>query len=164
MTRISISCAEEHPVSDIELEVLLKRVYVGEGHTAPELGASALGAAQVRSRGKLLCARLQPNWELVGTVIVVVPSSVARRFAGEDECELHLLATAPEQRGKGIGRALVEAALAEGREQGYRRMLLWTQPAMLAAQHLYRASGFERVEARDFERDGRQFLFFAREL
>lgn len=101
---------------------------------------------------------------LMAMVILAHPSSPARRFGAPDEAELHLLATAREHRGAGAGRALVEAAIHRARGAGYRRLLLWTQPATHAALRLYSALGFERAPERDFTQQGRQFLFFQREL
>lgn len=97
-------------------------------------------------------------------VIVVGPTSPARQFARASECEMHLLATSPEARRSGIGRALVQAAIDKARSEGFTRMLLWTQSTMLAAQRLYESSGFSRVPSRDFKNSGREFLFFEASL
>jgi len=81
-------------------------------------------------------------------------------MAGPDEAELHLLAVAPEQRGVGVGRSLVERALDVARCAGCRRMLLWTQPTMVEAQRLYERVGFRRLPERDFKNSGRSFLVY----
>ena len=54
-------------------------------------------------------------------------------------------------RGRGIGRALIERALAWGRERGVRALHLLVFPHNGAAIALYRAVGFEEIER--FERD-----------
>jgi ribosomal protein S18 acetylase RimI-like enzyme len=78
---------------------------------------------------------------------------------------MHLLAVSPTCRGRGIGGALIEAAVNLGQRQGYSTLVLWTQPTMEAAQRLYRAAGFTRQSARDFQGPtGRQFLVFQRPL
>jgi len=98
-------------------------------------------------------------------VIVVPPTSPARKLAFSDETEMQLLAVSPGHQGRGIGRALVRAALGTLERLGYRKMVLWTQPTMLAAQHLYLAEGFVRAPERDFRReDGRSFLVFTRSV
>ena len=111
------------------------------------------------------CVRGSPGRpSLPGMVIVVPPTSAARRFAGDDEAEMHLLATASACRRMGVGRALVHAAMDHARTAGLSRMLLWTQTSMHAAQRLYASAGFVRVPGRDFSERGRHFLFFAADL
>jgi ribosomal-protein-alanine N-acetyltransferase len=58
--------------------------------------------------------------------------------------ELHVLdvATAPEARRQGIGRALLEAAHADGLRRGARRALLEVRRSNAAAIALYRALGY----------------------
>ncbi len=55
---------------------------------------------------------------------------------------------APGARGGGLGRRLLEAALDFSRDQGYRRVTLWTVDLLGAAAHLYRARGFRLVGRR----------------
>jgi GNAT superfamily N-acetyltransferase len=51
-------------------------------------------------------------------------------------------------RGRGLGRRLVEAALAFSRDASYRSVFLWTIHPLAAAARLYTAAGFRRTEAR----------------
>ncbi|MFH0910397.1 MAG: N-acetyltransferase [Planctomycetota bacterium] len=55
-----------------------------------------------------------------------VAGTVAVHFIWEDLAELRSLAVAPERRGTGLGRALVEHALAEAREYACRRVFTLT--------------------------------------
>lgn len=71
---------------------------------------------------------------------------VAIRRAKGDACELKRLYVKPAERGGGLGRSLVEAALARARELGYRRVLLDTTPGMEAAHTLYGQLGFRDTE------------------
>ena len=96
--------------------------------------------------------------DLLGTVTLVAPSSPARRLAAPEEFELHLLCVRPDARGRGIGEALVRAALQRARAHGARGVVLWTQPSMETAQRLYLRCGFERDASADFNRGARQFL------
>ena len=53
----------------------------------------------------------------------------------------------PQLRGKGVGRALAEAVIAEARAIGYRKMRLDTvEPVMPNAVALYRRLGFVEIE------------------
>ncbi len=59
----------------------------------------------------------------------------------------------PAFRGEGLGRRLLDEAIAFCRVSGYDRVMLWTVSALTAAAHLYRAAGFRKVE----EKPGRQW-------
>lgn len=67
-----------------------------------------------------------------------------RRFDGA-RCEIKRLYVRPGFRGQNIGRALVEWALEEARNAGYREMVGDTLPVMAAALQLYDRLGFERT-------------------
>lgn len=80
-----------------------------------------------------------PNQQVIGCVCI-------RAFNPPDICELKRLYIAPESRGLGAGRMLLEAAIIEAKNLGYKEMLLDTLPSMVAARRMYRAFGFEEVE------------------
>jgi GNAT superfamily N-acetyltransferase len=52
----------------------------------------------------------------------------------------------PAARGRGLGRRLLDAALAYCREVGYPSVTLWTVAGLPAAAHLYRSTGFVLAE------------------
>lgn len=88
--------------------------------------------------------------DLLGTVMLEpwhADSEVAR---GADEAEMRAFAVSPAAQRRGIGRALIRAAIAEARARGARRLVLSTQPAMTAAQRLYQEEGFTRLPERDW--------------
>lgn len=69
-----------------------------------------------------------------------------------DEVELLLLAVIPAARGGGIGRLLIERALAQARTRGAARLLLEVRAGNPAAA-LYETLGFARIgERRDYYR------------
>jgi len=71
--------------------------------------------------------------------------SVALRKIGDGVCEMKRLFLNPQQRGKGIGRILVQAVIQEAKRLGYKRMRLDTVPSMTSAIGLYRSLGFEEI-------------------
>jgi GNAT superfamily N-acetyltransferase len=55
---------------------------------------------------------------------------------------------APELRGRGLGRSLINELIREARTQGLTRLELDTFSALAAAAHIYRSVGFRVVTAR----------------
>jgi len=70
---------------------------------------------------------------------------VALRFLGTDTAEMKRLYVRDAHRGKGLGRALAQAAIGAAREAGCARIVLDTLPKMRAAQALYQAMGFRPI-------------------
>lgn len=62
---------------------------------------------------------------------------------------LRMLGVDPSMRGRGAGRALVEAVIGRCRVAGKRELMLRTTPPMETAAALYRSLGFERDPGRD---------------
>ncbi|TVY19884.1 Acetyltransferase [Lachnellula arida] len=65
---------------------------------------------------------------------------------GKRTCEVKRLFLTPASRGLGIGRALVEAVVAEAGKLGYEEMKLDTLPRMVGARKLYESVGFVETE------------------
>ena len=163
MMQFRIDSADSLKVADAEIGDLLNKAYVGGGFTSPERGEVIFAPPAVRGRGHLICARPQGAEKLAGMVIVVTPDSPARRIANADEAELHLLAVDDECRRLGLGGALVKAAIDVTKELGFRKMVLWTQPSMTAAQKLYESAGFVRAVHRDPTINGMRFLAYEKQ-
>jgi [ribosomal protein S18]-alanine N-acetyltransferase len=71
----------------------------------------------------------------------------------EDEMHVNNIATHPDFRRMGIGRALMEAGIQEARARGGAQVLLEVRASNEAAQAMYRALGFSYVgRRRDYYR------------
>ncbi|MGA5821148.1 GNAT family N-acetyltransferase [Kitasatospora sp. NPDC094028] len=60
----------------------------------------------------------------------------------------------PAARGRGLGRRMLETALAEARARAYDGVLLWTVTGLDAAHHLYAEAGFELTVSRPVHKFG----------
>lgn len=80
----------------------------------------------------------------IGTVLGCV---ALRPFGDAGACEMKRLYVLPEGRGRGVGAGLVSTVLEAAETAGYCEMLLDTLPTMTGAIKLYRAAGFEKVDA-----------------
>ena len=67
----------------------------------------------------------------------------------------------PEERGRGLGRALLEGAMEDARRAGAARIELGTSVDDTAAIALYESAGFTN---REREPDGPSMLFYERDL
>jgi ribosomal protein S18 acetylase RimI-like enzyme len=82
-------------------------------------------------------------------------------WTGRPEAYLQELYVAPALRGRGIGRALLEATMAAAREAGATGIDLATGETDTAARALYESHGFSNHELGP---DGPKMLFYEREL
>lgn len=111
----------------------------GPGFAIHDTEVGAMSAAYARPRRAYFVV------ELAGTVLG--GGGIAPLDAGDDDtCELRKMYFLPELRGRGAGRALMARCLDAARAAGFSRCYLETLTGMDAAQSLYLASGFRRIE------------------
>lgn len=84
--------------------------------------------------------------------------SIAIQGREGDEAQLRWFLLAPECRGQGTGRRLLEEALEYCRSCGFRRVFLWTVSELTEAARLYVAAGFRCAEEQRHERWGAQVV------
>lgn len=83
-----------------------------------------------------------------------IVGSIAIVGASQNEAQLRWFLVDPSARGAGLGKRLLNEAIAFCRSHGYTSVFLFTVSILKAAAHLYRAAGFECVEQRASRRWG----------
>ena len=157
-----LASSESKAITDQELGELLTQVYVEGGYTSPEEAVMLFAPANVRKRGVLIGAREKQKGELAGIIIVVAPGSPAIKLAQKNEAEIHLLGVKPAYQHQGLGRMLVAAAIDNAKNNGYSKLILWTQSSMIVAQKIYADMGFIQCDV--FEKNGRTFKVYEKHL
>jgi len=76
--------------------------------------------------------------ELDGKIV----GSIVINGLSDESAQLRWFLVHPDARGRGLGRKLIESAIAFCREHGFQKVTLWTISELKAAAHLYRQSGF----------------------
>jgi len=122
--------------------------YRADGFLPADSGyAATLHALGADGRGEVLAA--VDGGQIVGTIMLLAwPGGELPQ--GPSEAEVRALAVAPHARGRGIGAALVSAAVERAASRGVRQLLLLTLPEMRAAHRLYGEAGFARRPDRDW--------------
>lgn len=106
-----------------EFEALIARIYA-EYEAAAATPPKALFVAD-------------QNGVVAGSVFIVPAAGPEQGVA-----QLRMLYVEPMFRGRGIGRRLVDEAVAFSRAAGYRRIMLWTQDCLVSARRIYEGAGF----------------------
>jgi ribosomal protein S18 acetylase RimI-like enzyme len=99
--------------------------------------------------GEILAA--VDDGHILGTVTLVTWPHGGEVLRNPGEGEVRALAVAAAARGRGIGRALLNAVMRRAAAREIHELLLLTRPDMRAAQHLYAEAGFQRLPHRDYE-------------
>ncbi|HCL79238.1 MAG TPA: GNAT family N-acetyltransferase [Synergistaceae bacterium] len=76
----------------------------------------------------------------------VVVGAIAIVKSGEGSAQLRWFIVDETVQGRGLGRRLLDRAMAFCQERGYDKVTLWTAEVLHAARHLYEEYGFVPVE------------------
>ena len=128
-----------------------------------EFGDVTPGAAKLAERVRELLAREEISVLVggAGPEGVAVLSFRPSLWTDALECYLAELYVVPGQRGRGLGRALLDAAIELARGTGADYICLATSQDDVAARSLYESSGFSN---RERDPDGPVMYFYEREL
>jgi ribosomal protein S18 acetylase RimI-like enzyme len=127
---------------------LTARVYLDEGW-ADEAYAPVLRDVDARAQEADVLVAVDGG-RVVGAVTVATRGGRYAETAGPGEAVIRMLVTEPGERGRGTGRALLQACLDAAAASGCRRVLLSTQREMVAAHRLYARLGFVRTPDADW--------------
>jgi GNAT superfamily N-acetyltransferase len=148
MTREDLRIRE---VRDDELDVVASLTVDAYGEYAARMSPDAWSSFAVdiaNVRGRMESAEIlvaERDGKLVGS-LTRYPDW---RGAQEGSVAVRILAVPPEERGAGIGRALMQHAIDRSRTEGKSRVILTTTPDMTPVRELCESLGFRREPGLD---------------
>ncbi len=159
----TIEVRRARPAEFDAVGALLGDTYLAEGWASggylPVLRDVAARAAQ-----SLVLVALEDG-RVVGSVTVATGGGRYAEQAGPGEAVVRMLLTDPALRGRGVGGALMDAALDAAVADGCTRVRLSTQAEMASAHRLYERLGFVRTPGDDWSPElGLTLLTYALDL
>jgi GNAT superfamily N-acetyltransferase len=129
--------------------------HIGETFDAAGVDKDIARWSEVYGGGSgVLLLVCDPAGEVVGTAAV--------RIVEPEVAEIKRMWIRPAHQGRGLGRPLIDACLAEARALGCRLVRLDSERRLEAAVHLYRAHGF--TETTDYNGNPRADVWMERPL
>jgi len=149
---MSIAVRRAVPADDAALDRLDRAAFAGGGSVAPVEATPRLFFSGTTRPEDVLVAEV--DGVPAGYVKIRPPTPLASNAHVQ---QIQGLAVDPALGRRGVGRALLEAAAAEARRRGARKLSLRVLATNTAAQRLYAACGFETegVLREEFLLDGR---------
>ncbi len=152
------------PADHVRIAELTVAVYRGEGYGSPAYERQLADVAGRAARSTLLVVR-SGDGRVVGSVALVLDGELGEVLVAPDEAGFRMLVVDPSARGAGVGELLVTECMTRARRAGKRRMVISTEPRMVAAHRLYGRLGFTRLPERDWSpQPGIELLVYARDL
>jgi ribosomal protein S18 acetylase RimI-like enzyme len=143
---------------------LTVRVYVDGGLASDAYAPELADVAGRSTRSELLVVR-DERARVVGSVALVLDGDFGNVTTSDAEAAFRMLVVDPVAQGRGIGALLVTTCLDRARAAGKRRVVISTDPRMIAAQRLYERLGFTRLPERDWSpAPDIDLLVYARDL
>jgi predicted N-acetyltransferase YhbS len=128
---------------------LTVRVYEAIGATEDGDYVVQLRDVRARMASCTVLVAVDDDGRVVGGVAYVPPTSEWADVSKADEAEFRMLAVDPDQQGRGIGEALVQACIDRATADGKVRLALLSNHMMKPAHRLYERLGFVRAPERD---------------
>ena len=122
----------------IELHGLLYSQEYGFDHTFEAYVAKPLAEFMLTRTSRERVWLVDFAGELMGSLAIVKHS--------DTDAQLRWFLLHPALRGRGLGSKLMEEAIIFCRENGYKRIFLWTANSLVAAARVYRDAGYHVVE------------------
>ena len=155
---MSFVVREALPSEYAALGEITAAAYRDVGETDEPYYAELRDVARRAAHVPILVAVDAGSGRVVGGVAYVPAPGPFHESSRADHASFRMLAVAAEARGRGIGRALVEACLERARSEGRAGVEVVTRPFMTAAHRLYESMGFVREPAADWEFEPGQWL------
>lgn len=113
--------------------------------------ADELADVATRAAGGQLLVATDPQGEVLGSVLFVLPGSPYTEAAEPGEAEFRMLSVDPSAQRRGVGQALAEACVARAQAVGATAVVIHTRDFVTVAHRLYERLGFVRVPEHDWE-------------
>lgn len=142
MIKITFATAEDLPI----LADLLTLLFNFEHDFKPQREQQLRGLRLILDDGrigKLFVLRVDDKLVGMANALITISTSEGGRVLWLED-----VIVAPDYRGQGLGRGLVEYVLAWAREQGMLRVTLLTDDDNYAAQSFYKTLGFQASQMR----------------
>ena len=127
----------------VEMHGLLYSQEYGFDHTFEAYVAKPLSEFVLRQSTSERIWLVDSDGMLMGSLAIVKHN--------ETEAQLRWYLLHPTLRGKGLGMRLMEESIKFCREQGYKKVFLWTVSSLQAAARVYKKAGFQLVEENTHE-------------